>query len=38
MHTSVAGVHTFSIYLREDGLLIDTIAIARQNSVRGLLW
>jgi hypothetical protein len=34
MHTSVAGVHTFSIYLREDGLLIDTIAIARQNGRR----
>jgi len=31
LRTTVAGVHTFSIYLREDGLMIDTIAIARQN-------
>ena len=27
-----AGTHTFSIYLREDGVMIDTIALARQST------
>ena len=31
--TTTVGTHTFSIYLREDGLLIDTIAISRQGTV-----
>ena len=30
--SGAAGTHTFSIYLRHDGFLVDTIAIARQNT------
>jgi hypothetical protein len=30
--SGAAGTHTFSIYLREDGVMIDTIAVARQST------
>lgn len=30
--TTTAGTYTFSIYLREDGALVDTIAFARQST------
>ncbi len=30
--TAAAGTHTFSLYLREDGLFVDTIAFARQST------
>lgn len=31
--SGAAGIHTFSLYTREDGLMIDKIAISRQSSV-----
>jgi len=31
--TTTAGTYTFSVYTREDGTLVDTIAIARQNAI-----
>ena len=30
--TSTSGTHTFSIYMRDDGAIIDTIAVARQST------
>jgi formylglycine-generating enzyme required for sulfatase activity len=30
--SGAAGVHTFSIYTREDGVIVDTIAVSRQST------
>ena len=30
--SGAAGTHTFSIYTREDGVIVDTIAVSRQNT------